>query len=299
MSKALAALVTLILSSPPAGTPDTGSITSRAHQRVRDGMSAHGGRALFSDLYNLPELPGEERDYLARLYEVFFALPAHLDAEHTATGRVPSRQALADNFGIGLDAVDLLLHVMTTDPRMPKVLSLTAQGEIAGVEWDALRSFVAQRGASVTVSGWAGKPLPAFEVESFAGARVRDTDLRGRPAIVFLWLTRCPVCQRITPHMVELHRKYADRGVRILALNADAALGLAVSDEERRKFVAERGIRYEAALLDAKTRAAFGNLNIFPALFLVKADGTIVRLVINYQDLAALDAQVAELLAGA
>jgi hypothetical protein len=72
-------------------------------------------------------------------------------------------------------------------------------------------------------------------------------------------------------------------------------LGLAVGDEERRAFVREKGISYPVAVLDAKTRAAFGNVNIFPALFLVKPDGTVSRLVVNYQDFDHLDRLVAEL----
>ncbi|MEE9180544.1 MAG: hypothetical protein V3U22_06575, partial [Vicinamibacteria bacterium] len=36
------------------------------------------------------------------------------------------------------------------------------------------------------------------------------------------------------------------------------------------------------------TRTAFGNVNIFPAMFWVKSDGTIGELLLNYQDLDTL-----------
>ena len=76
---------------------------------------------LFTELWNGDRLGGPEKEYAARLYEVFFALPGHVQDEMKAAGGPPKRAAIAANFGLTIDAVDLLLAVMTAEPRMPKL----------------------------------------------------------------------------------------------------------------------------------------------------------------------------------
>jgi len=43
-----------------------------------------------------------------------------------------------------------------------------------------------------------------------------DQDLEGKPALVYVWLTRCPVCRRVTPSVVELDRRFGPRGLKIV-----------------------------------------------------------------------------------
>lgn len=272
-------------------------LQTKAHARVLDMMQSDEGRVVFSDLYNDTTIPPEEKEYLGRLYEIFFALPAHLQSEHKATGKIPSVQEIAGNFGVSREAIDLLLDIMTSEPRMPMLLARNeTSGEIEVLDLDTIDEFVREKGSRVKVSGWVGKPVPSFELPTLDGGRIRSTDLRGQCAILFVWLTRCPVCRRITPHMVELERKYGGEEFLILGLNADLALGLDIPDAERQQFLRDQKIPYKVAMLDAATRAALGNGNIFPLLFFLGPDGEISRFVLNYQDLETLDKMVRELI---
>lgn len=291
----LLALLCLLL-GPDPGETRTG-VMDKVHAEVRRIMNANGGRALFSEIYNAEATPEAEREYASRLYEVFFALPAHLASEKRASGKPPLRAEIAANFGLAPEAVDLLLDVAVNDPRMPKLLEREpGSGEIRTLDLGAIDEFVARKGASVQLAGWVGKPLPDFTLTTLDGGALLSSDLRGRPALVFLWLTRCPICRRITPSVVELDRRYRDRGLRIVGLCADASLGLEVPAPERAQWIQEQAIRYPVAMLDGPARAALGNQNIFPAMFLVGADGKVARLVLNDHDLAALDALVKPLL---
>jgi thiol-disulfide isomerase/thioredoxin len=275
-------------------------VADRVHAEARRIMGANGGRALFSEIYNAPEVPAAEREYAARLYEVFFALPSHLASEKRRSGRIPSKAEIAANFGLGPDAVDLLLEVAVRDPRLPKLLQRDpASGEVASLDLLVIDDFVAKKGTSVQVSGWAGRPLPDFSLTALDGSPVIAASLRGHPTLIFLWLTRCPVCRRITPEVVELDQRYRERGLRVVGLCADDTLGLGVPAEERAAWIKEQGIGYTIALLDGPSRAALGNQNIFPAMFLVAADGKVAELVINYHDLPSLEALLKPLLAPA
>ena len=79
-------------------------------------MKAREGRVLFTDLWNGDTLSAPEKEYAARLYEVFFVLPGHVQRELAATGAPPTRAAIAANFGLSVEGVDLLLAVMTGEP---------------------------------------------------------------------------------------------------------------------------------------------------------------------------------------
>lgn len=280
-----------------AVAPGGETTAARVHQEVRAIMAAHEGRALFSELYNREDLPAAEREYAARLYEVFFALPAYLAAEQRAEGRPPRLDEIAGNFGLPREAAALLVEIAVTDPRLPSLLRRDgASGEIVTLDLAALDAFAAQKGASVAVSGWAGRPLPDLALTGLDGEPLGSAALAGRPALVFLWLTRCPVCRRVTPDVVALDRRFRERGLRVVGLCADEALGLDVPDAERRAWLGEQGVEYRNALLDAGARTALGNQNIFPAFFLVRADGVVERLLINAQEPEALAALVEGLL---
>jgi thiol-disulfide isomerase/thioredoxin len=265
---------------------------SRVHAAVRKIMDANEGRALFSELYNRDDLPADEREYASRLYEVFFALPAHLASEQRATGRVPALTDLADNFGLRRDAVDLLLDVAARDPRMPKTRLFERpdpDGEIASLDLAAIDAFTAAKG-EVKVSGFVGQPFPDFSLAALGGdGTISASALRGHPTAVFLWLTRCPVCRRMTPSVVELERKYRERGLKVVGLCADEAFGLNVPAEERAAWIRDQGIVYRNALLDGAGRRAFGNQNVFPTFFLLDRDAKVARVLINPPDLAAIE----------
>ena len=50
---------------------------------------------------------------------------------------------------------------------------------------------------------------------------VRIQDLRGKVAVVNLWATWCGPCVAEFPHLVELHKTYASRGVEFVLLSTD------------------------------------------------------------------------------
>ena len=288
--------VVALLAIHLAAIPSDAAVAKSVHSVVRQIMTANGGRALFSELYNKREITTSQREYAARLYEVFFALPGHLAAGQRHSDRPPRRQELADDFGLSREAVDLLLEIAVSDPRLPKLLTRKADGEIASLDLAAIDAFVEQRAGTVRVAGWQGRPLPELSLTALDGEPLGSADLMGQPALLFLWLTRCPICRRVTPLVAELDRRYRDRGLQVVGLCADVILGLDVTEDERRDWLEEQQIEYRNAVLDAEARAALGNQNIFPTFFLVDAAGIVRRLVINEQDEATFTALLEELL---
>jgi len=288
----MAPIAVLWLTLPlAASTPPEAAV----HEKVRGMMRASEGDVVFTDLYNGP-ISDEEREYASRLYEVFFAIPELLRTEYRATGQLPTLEAIAGSFGISAEAADLLLEVMTSDSRMPELLTRDpASGALISLDIEAIDRFVERRGSALELSGWRGRELPAFDYVTLDGREGNVTELRGRPVLLYLWLTRFPVCRRNTPVMAELQALFGER-VAFLGLNADEALGLEVRGEERRAWLEDNGIRYTNATLDHATRESLGNPNIFPTFFLVDAEGRVQGLALNFQDLESLSARLKPLL---
>ena len=266
------------------------STEEKAIHRVRDFMERSGGRVVFSELYNSSDLEADEKAFLGRLYELFFAIPEFLLNHHRESSKPPTRQIMAARFQVSLETVDLLLAIMTRDPRLPTMVQLDPEsGEITAIEAETIGGFLRRRGGAVKVRGWRGKPLPAFELSSFAGSTVRSTDLRGKSTLIYFWFTGCPPCVRIAPILGDLDRRYGASNFQVVGLNADRVLGLDVSDRERKAHLNRLGVDFANLHIDQATRQAFGNVKVFPTLFFTDSKGQIVRHLINFQSRVVLE----------
>jgi len=90
--------------------------------------------------------------------------------------------------------------------------------------------------------------------------------LRGKIVVLEFWATWCPPCKRSIPHLVDLHRKYGERGVVIVSLTDEAR-------ETVEPFAKELGMTY-AVGGGSKSGAAYDVTGI-PHAFLIDPAGAI------------------------
>lgn len=286
-SSLIALLVGVLVAAPVLGTS---AHEREVHQAVVEMRAAQGGRVTFSILYNRFQDIPEAREYLARLYEVFFSIPGYLGSEVRSNGETPSLKELSDHFGLTREAAILLLEVMESDPRMPPVLLFDeALGEIESVDLEAIDEFTSAKGTEVRLTGWRGRPLPEFSLPTLDGHTMSERDLIGKAALIVIWLTGCPDCRRTLPNVVKLFDEHGRKGLQVLGFNVDEALGLDRTDSDRREFSDSLGLNFPTVVLDEDTRARFGNLNIYPTMIFVSSEGKIDRLLFNYQEYAVLE----------
>ena len=69
--------------------------------------------------------------------------------------------------------------------------------------------------------GWVGKHSPDFSVEDTNGNTYTLSDLKGKVVWVNFWGLRCGPCVRELPALEALNKKYAEKGLVILGVNAD------------------------------------------------------------------------------
>ncbi len=259
-------------------------------------LMQQGAPLTFSKLHNDSRFEKEEKDFIGRMYEIFFKIPGFLRSEHKRTNTIPTLRQIADQFGVTSGSIDLLLTVMAADRRVPSffVRDRTTK-EITSLQLAPVAGFIRKHEGGVRVTGWEGQPMPSFSVKTFAGETLSSADLEGTNMLLYFWFTGCPPCGRITPHLKSLDEKYRESNFKLIGLNADRILGLTASDQDRENYLKRHGIQFDNAHVDEATREAFGQVNVFPTLFAVDSKGGVVRHLINYQDWSTLDEAVGQL----
>lgn len=120
----------------------------------------------------------------------------------------------------------------------------------------------------------AGAPVQPFEVDLLGGGHLGSDELgRGVHLLVF-WTTWCGVCEAEMPMMVELGQAYADRGLRVVAVNADSG---APDGRARRSAVEAYRDAHTLPLpiaLDPGIMRGIFRVRVFPHLVLIK-DGEV------------------------
>ncbi len=288
----LVLLAALLPDPPPPAPPGP----SAAEVRVVDYLKSHvepGQPVVVSELYNAVFTAPAERAVLDRLFDDFFKIPLFLAQQQKATGRPPTLAQIAEQFRLPVPGeAEVVLRIMESDPRVPRFFERDpASGEITRVEVDAILAHP-RFGKSVerTIAGWEGRPAPAFDAPGDGGPPVRSESLAGRPHLLYFWFSGCPPCVRTAPLLAELQQSLGPRGLVIVALNADRALEVPATAEQRAAYARAHGWSFPRGEADAATLQAYGDVSVFPTFFFVDRRGVIVRQLVNEQPLPVLEA---------
>jgi thiol-disulfide isomerase/thioredoxin len=117
----------------------------------------------------------------------------------------------------------------------------------------------------VTPESLVGKPLPSLASLNYFKTRA---DLKGKPAIVEFWATWCPPCRKSIPHLNEIYKEYAPKGLQVVGITDEP-------DQTIRAFIKTNPIDYPVAIARQEVLETFGISGI-PQAFLVNKEGNIV-----------------------
>ena len=270
---------------------------SEAEVRVVEYLKANvkpGQPVVVSELYNTVFTAPEDRAVLNRLFNMFFKMPLYMAQHQKVAGKPPTLREIAEQFHFEVPGeADVMLRIMESDPRMPRFITRDATGQVTAVDVDRILAHPRfGKALERTITGWEGRPAPAFTTTTFDGKPMTSESMAGKPHLVYFWFTGCPPCLRTAPLLAELDRDFAGRGFRIVALNADRALELPYSDEDRAAYAARSGWGFTLAYMTPDVQEAYGTVSVFPTLFFVDRKGTVVRHFVNFQEKATLEEAV-------
>lgn len=138
-----------------------------------------------------------------------------------------------------------------------------------------------------------GEIAPNFKLPSLEGEIVNLSDARGDVVLLSFWAVGCRPCREESAHLRELHDRYANRGLKIIAVNAwNEPEGMV------RKFAAERKLEYVILLDGAGVHTELYGGRGVPDSYLIDRSGVIQYALSGYNESAGrrLERRVIELL---
>jgi thiol-disulfide isomerase/thioredoxin len=136
-----------------------------------------------------------------------------------------------------------------------------------------------------------GETFP--ELSSFGLEGKLPGDLKGKVVLVDFWASWCGPCKDSFPVMEELHKKYAARGLVILAVNLDDDAG-AMKD-----FLKDFPTSFPIVRDASKKLVSFANIASMPSSIVVGKDGRVVAIHKGFrgkETIAQYNKEFAELL---
>jgi cytochrome c biogenesis protein CcmG/thiol:disulfide interchange protein DsbE len=128
--------------------------------------------------------------------------------------------------------------------------------------------------------------LPTLNKPGELGLR----DLVGKPVVINFWASWCVTCKEEAAIMGDAERKWRDKGVVFIGIDASD------KDDEAKKFEALYGMDYESLVDRDGVVGPNWGVTGYPETFFVGRDGRIVSKFISAIDAATLDQRILEIL---
>ena len=117
---------------------------------------------------------------------------------------------------------------------------------------------------------WEGVRAPDFSATTLDGRTLRLSDLRGKRVFVDIWATWCPPCRGMQPDLNRLAKEWADKGVVVIGLSADA------SKLDLEDYAASSPFVYPVAHMGHDFPEPFGEVTALPTIFVIDKNGVII-----------------------
>jgi thiol-disulfide isomerase/thioredoxin len=114
---------------------------------------------------------------------------------------------------------------------------------------------------------------PTLQFTSVSGEQVDLAQYRGKLVTIDFWATWCGPCMAYAPHLVELNRKYHDKGLQILGISLDDTAAIAAKGAKDHGFTWP--IACDGKAFDSPIAKDWG-VDAAPAMFLLSPEGVVL-----------------------
>ena len=150
----------------------------------------------------------------------------------------------------------------------------------AAVYWADKATRVHINAAPRPVVMKAGDSAPEIKVKDLEDKDVTLADYKGKVVVLDFYATWCEPCRAETPHLVDLQKQYADKGLQVIGLNVGG-------EDDRAQvpaYAKEFGIQYPLAYPDDDLvdQLLSDNQNI-PQSFVYDRNGKLIKRFIGFE----------------
>ena len=107
---------------------------------------------------------------------------------------------------------------------------------------------------------------PDFEVVDTSGNRLRLSELRGRPTVLYFWASWCNACKLTSPQVDAFSRDHPE--ITVIGMASD-------EPEDLRGYLAETPRSFRTALLTTQVARTY-SISALPTTIVLDATGTVV-----------------------
>ena len=125
-----------------------------------------------------------------------------------------------------------------------------------------------------------GSTAPDFTLKDVVGKNTALSSYKGKLVLLEFWATWCPPCKASIPDMVELHKKYQEKGFTVLGVSIDSDSDAAAKVAQ---FSLTYGITYPVLIADEVVPVTYKVMSI-PTSFLISRNGTVISSYVGYFD---------------
>lgn len=134
-----------------------------------------------------------------------------------------------------------------------------------------------------------GKTAPNFSLMDTNGNSITLQNLRGKGVLLNFWGTWCKPCEEEMPYMNELYASYKDKGVEIVALNADET-NLAVKN-----FAQQYKLAFPIAIDKGQKVINTYGVGPLPTTFLIDKNGKVLKQITGTQTKEQIEGYLKEI----
>ena len=133
-------------------------------------------------------------------------------------------------------------------------------------------SFLPHCGKNVKESGLA----PDFSLKTLEGQEMTLASLKGKVVLIDFWATWCGPCRESIPHLVDLYKKYREKGFEVIGVSVDKDAA-----EMVRRFTKSMDIPYPILIGSEEVTRSYA-VTALPTTFLIDREGNIQERVIGF-----------------
>ena len=120
------------------------------------------------------------------------------------------------------------------------------------------------------------------QIQAVGGGSFKLSDYKDKTVVLDLWATWCGPCRAEIPHLVELHREYANKNVEVIGLTTEDPNSAA---EDVAAFAKEFNISYKLGWARGDVAQALMNGRpSIPQTFVIAPGGKIITKFMGYSD---------------
>ncbi len=209
---------------------------------VRDSASIENGKFHFTGSLAMPAAYSLTTDTTRRRQAVFFLenVPMKITIANNGIGIEAEGSTVNDFYVANLVAamdgsldLDSLAAANPTSPVVPYFMQRYYSWRLTLDELKDVRAKFDKSLDTATpvqeadkliarlMSVQVGAIAPDFELPDTAGMKVSLSSMRGSYVLLDFWASWCPDCRKENPEMVQLHKTFAPRGLKIVGVSLD------------------------------------------------------------------------------